>query len=124
MPDLTDYAKNLLGRALCARVPALPSQVFVALGTGGADATGLTGEPAGNGYARQRVTFGGTGPQQNTDAVRFTFTTGVGALTHVGLFDAATGGNPLTWSALSQPAQVTAAGTVTINPAGLVVTPG
>ncbi len=78
----------------------------------------------GNGYARQRVTFSGTGPQQKTDAVRFTFATGVGALTHVGLFDAATGGNPLTWSALSQAAQVTAAGTVTINPAGLVVTPG
>ncbi|GAA0568834.1 hypothetical protein GCM10009416_03860 [Craurococcus roseus] len=124
MPDLTDYAKNLLGRALCARAPALPTQVFLALGTGGSDATGLTGEPAGNGYARQRVTFGGTGPQQNTDAVRFTFAAAAGALTHTGLFDAATGGNPLTWSALSQPAQVTAAGTVTINPAALVVTPG
>ncbi len=70
------------------------------------------------------MTFSGTGPQQNTDAVRFAFTTGVGALTHAGLFDAATGGNPLTWSALSQAAQVTAAGTVTISPAGLVVTPG
>ncbi len=92
MPDLTDYAKNLLGRALCARAPALPTQVFLALGTGGSDATGLTGEPAGNGYARQRVTFSGTGPQQNTDAVRFAFTTGVGALTHAGLFDAANGG--------------------------------
>ena len=37
MPDLTDYAKNLLGRALCARVPALPSQAFLGLGTGGND---------------------------------------------------------------------------------------
>lgn len=124
MPDLTDYAKNLLGRALCARQPALPTQVFLGLGTGGGDATGLTGEPAGNGYARQRVAFGGTGPQQNADAVRFTFAAAAGTLTHAGLFDAATGGNPLTWSALAQPAQVTAAGTVTINPAGLVVTPG
>lgn len=124
MPDLTDYAKNLLGRALCARAPALPTQVFLALGTGGSDTTGLTGEPAGNGYARQRVTFSGTGPQQNTDAIRFTFTTAIGALTHVGLFDASNGGNPLTWSALSQAAQVTAAGTVTVNPAGLVVAPG
>ena len=94
MPDLTDYAKNLLGRALCARAPALPTQVFLALGTGGSDSTGLTGEPAGNGYARQRVTFSGTGPQQNTDAVRFTFTAGVGTVTHAGLFDAATGGTP------------------------------
>lgn len=121
MPDLTDYAKNLLGRALCARAPALPSQVFLGLGTGGSDATGLTGEPAGNGYARQRVTFTGTGAQQNTDAIRFTFTAAVGTLTHVGLFDAASGGNPLTWSALDQPAAVTGAGTVTLNAAALVL---
>lgn len=123
MPDLTDYAKNLLGRALCARAPALPSQVFLGLGTGGSDVAGLTGEPAGNGYARQRVTFTGTGPQQNTDAVRFTFTAAAGTLTHAGLFDAASGGNPLTWSPLAQPAAVTGAGTVTVNPAALVVTP-
>ncbi|MFC7476663.1 hypothetical protein ACFQS7_20010 [Dankookia sp. GCM10030260] len=122
MPDLTDYAKNLLGRALCARVPALPSQVFLGLGTGGADATGLVGEPAGTGYARQRVTFTGTGAQQNTDAIRFTFTGTAGTLTHVGLFDAASGGNPLTWSALAQPAAVTGAGTVTLNAASLVLT--
>ncbi|MBK1656943.1 phage tail fiber protein [Paracraurococcus ruber] len=123
MPDLTDYAKNLLGRALCARSPALPSQVFLGLGTGGSDPTGLTGEPAGNGYARQRVTFTGTGTQQNTDAVRFTFTAAAGTLTHAGLFDAASGGNPLTWAALAAPAAVTGAGTVTINAAALVVTP-
>ena len=124
MPDLTDYAKNLLGRALCARVPALPSQVFLGLGTGGSDPTGLTGEPTANGYARQPVTFTGTGTQQNTDAVRFTFTAPTGTLTHVGLFDAASGGNPLTWSALASAAAVTGAGTVTINAAGLVLTPG
>jgi hypothetical protein len=123
MADLTDYAKNLLGRALCARGPALPSQVFLGLGTGGSDPTGLTGEPVGNGYARQRVTFSGTGAQQNTDAIRFTFTAAAGTLTHVGLFDAANGGNPLTWSPLASAATVTGAGTVTINAAGLVLTP-
>jgi hypothetical protein len=123
MADLTDYAKNLLGRALCARSPALPSQVYLGLGTGGSDPTGLTGEPVGNGYARQKVTFSGIGAQQNTDAIRFTFTVSVGTLTHVGLFDAASGGNPLTWSALGSAAAVTGAGTVTINAAGLVLTP-
>ncbi|MBX9699481.1 MAG: hypothetical protein K2X74_08590 [Acetobacteraceae bacterium] len=123
MSDLTDYAKNLLGRALCARLPALPTQVFLALGTGGSDATGLIGEPAGNGYARQRVTFTGTGPQSNLDAIRFTFTAPSGTLSHVGLFDAASGGNPLTWGPLAQVATVSAAGTVTVNPASLVLTP-
>ena len=123
MPDLTDYAKNLLGRSLCGRLPALPTQVFVGLGTGGSDATGLVGEPVGSGYVRQRATFSGTGPQQNTDAVRFTFTAGVGTLTHVGLFDAASGGNPLTWGPLAQAAAVTGAGTVTVSPGGLTLTP-
>lgn len=122
MTDLTDYAKNLLGRALCARMPAVPSQVFLGLGTGGSDPTGLVGEPAASGYARQRVTFGGTGSQTNTDAIRFTFTAAVGTLTHVGLFDAATGGNALTWSPLAQAAAVSGAGTVTINPSGLLLT--
>ncbi len=123
MTDLTDYAKNLLGRALCARVPALPSQVFLGLGTGGSDPTGLTGEPTGQGYARQRVTFSGTGAQQNTDAIRFTFTGAVGTLTYAGLFDAANGGNALTWSALDQAAVVAGVGTVTINPGGLLLMP-
>lgn len=123
MSDLTDYAKNLLGRALCARQPALPAQVFLALGTGGSDATGLVGEPVANGYARQRVTFSGTGTQTNLDAVRFTFTAAAGTLTHVGLFDAATGGNALTWGPLAQAANVTAAGTVTVNGGSLTVTP-
>ena len=124
MPDLTDYAKNLLGRALCARAPVLPSQVYLALGTGGSDATGLAGEPAGNGYARQRVTFTGAGAQQNTDAIVFTFTAAPGTLTHAGLFDAANGGNALTWAALTSPASVTGAGTVTISAASLMITAG
>ena len=123
MPDLTDYAKNLLGRALCARQPALPAQVYLALGTGGSDATGLVGEPTGNGYARQRVTFSGTGAQQNTDAIRFTFTAAAGTLTHVGLFDAASGGNGLTWGPLAASAAVTGAGTVTVNAGSLTLTP-
>lgn len=123
MSDLTDYAKTLLGRALCARLPALPAQVFLGLGTGGSDATGLVGEPAGNGYARQRVTFTGTVTQSNLDAVRFTFTAAAGTMTHVGLFDAASGGNPLTWGPLAQVATIAGAGTVTVNPGTLTLAP-
>lgn len=124
MAYITTYAQDLLGRALCGRAPALPAQVFLALGTGGADATGVVGEPTGNGYARQRVTFTGTGTQSNGAAVSFSFTGGVGTLTHAGLFDAATGGNPLTWSALAQSVAVTGTGTITINAAGLTVVAG
>lgn len=122
MSSLTDHAKNLLTRALGGRSPALPTAVFLALGTGGADAAGLTGEPVGNGYARQRVTFTGTGQQQNAEAVRFTFTAAAGTFTHVGLFDAASGGNPLTWSPLAQPVAVAGPGTVTLNPGAFTLT--
>jgi len=123
MTDLTDHAKNLLARALCGRLPTLPTAAWAALGTGGADATGITGEPAGTGYARQRVTFTGTGAQRNVEALRFTFTGAAGTVSHLGLFDAATGGNPLTWSALNAPVTVAGAGTVTIAVDALSVTP-
>ena len=123
MTDLTDYAKNLLGRALCGRAPVLPGAVWAALGTGGADATGVTGEPAGTGYARQRVTFTGTGAQRNAETVRFAFTGGAGTLTHLGLFDAASGGNPLSWSALAQPVTGAGPGTVSLAADAWTVTP-
>jgi len=122
MSILTDYARNLLARALAGRGPTLPAQVFAALGTGGSDAGGLTGEPAAGGYARQRVAFTGTGLQSSTDTLRFSFTAPAGTLTHIGLFDAATGGNALTWSALAQPAAVTTAGNVTIAAGALTLT--
>jgi hypothetical protein len=122
MSSLTDYGRNMLARALCGRLPPLPNQVFLAIGSGGSTAAGLAGEPAGNGYARQRVTFTGTGVQQNAEPVRFTFTAAAGSFTHVGLYDAAAGGNPLTWSALAQGVTVGGPGTVTINPGALTLT--
>ncbi|HWX51455.1 MAG TPA: hypothetical protein VNZ61_25705 [Roseomonas sp.] len=120
MPILTDYARNLLGRALCGRNPALPTAIYVALGTGGGT-TGLTGEPAGNGYARQRITFTGNGMQRNTEVARFVFNTAVGTLTHVGLYDAASGGNPLAYGLLAQSANISGPGTVTIAAEALTI---
>lgn len=114
MTALTDHAKALLSQALCGRAPALPVAVYVGLGTGGTDAAGLTGEPVGAGYARQPAVFTGGGVQRNAVALRFAFTAAAGTLTHLGLFDAPAGGNPLTWSALGTPATLNAPGTVTI----------
>lgn len=122
MASLTDYAKNLLARALVGRQPALPVAAWAALGTGGTDAAGLTGEPAApSGYARQPVTFTGSGAQRNTTPLRFAFTTGVGTLTHVGLYDAVAGGNALAWGTLGTPATLSAAGTITVPAESLTV---
>ncbi|MBR0683451.1 hypothetical protein GXW74_23395 [Roseomonas eburnea] len=122
MTALTDYSKNLLARALVGRQPSLPVAVWVALGTGGTDASGLTGEPAAaTGYMRQPVAFTGSGSQRNAAATRFAFTSGVGTLTHVGLFDAVSGGNALAWGALGTPATLNAAGTITVPAESLTV---
>jgi hypothetical protein len=45
--------------------------------------------------------------RQSTDAIRFTFTGAGGTLTNIGLFDAAYGGNSLTWAALDHAAMET-----------------
>jgi hypothetical protein len=115
MTSLTDYAKNMLGRSVVGRRPALPTAAFIALGTGGSDAGGVLGEPTGTGYTRQPVTFFGTGMQYNISQVRFSFTTAPGTLTHVGVFDAQASGNPLLWAPLATP--------VTLNGAGIVNIP-
>jgi hypothetical protein len=121
MPVLTDYARNLMTFALCARGPSLPTAVYAALGTGGSVAAGLAGEPAGNGYARQKIIFTGTGQQRNAEALRFVFTGAAGTMTHIGLFDAASGGNALAFGPLTQTAPVSGAGTVTIAAETLTV---
>ena len=123
MSALTDYARNLLARAVCARSPSLPSAVFAALGTDGTAAAGLTGEPAGNGYVRQRVTFTGTGLQRNAEAIRFAFSASAGTLTHVALYDAASGGNALLVAPLATPVAMTGTGTVTVAAESLTVNP-
>jgi hypothetical protein len=124
MTTLTDYARNILARALAGRAPVLPTQVFAGLGTGGTAAAGLSGEPIGNGYARQRVTFTGTGVQSNAEALRYVLTGPVGTLTHVGLFDAASGGNPLGFAPLPQSAAMTGPGTVTVAVGALTLSAG
>lgn len=114
MTSMTDYTKNLLGRSVVGRRPALPSAVFIALGTGGSDASGLSGEPTAAGYARQAVSFFGTGLQYNISQVRFSFSSAPGTLTHIGVFDAQTAGNPLLWAPLATPVTLTVPGIVNI----------
>ena len=114
MTSLTDYAKNMLARALAGRRPALPTAVFVALGTGGSDVSGISGEPTGTGYARQSVTFLGTGLQYNLSQVKFTFSSAPGTITHIGVFDASTAGNPLLWAPLPTPVILNSPGIINI----------
>jgi len=121
MTSLTNYAKNMLSRAAAGRRPALPAAVFIALGTGGSDVSGISGEPTGTGYARQAVTFFGTGLQYNVSQVRSTFTSIPGTITHIGVFDAVTAGNPLLWAPLPTPVILDGPGIINIPVNGMNV---
>ena len=88
--------------------PAAPATVYLALGTA-CDATGLTGEPVGNAYARTAITnnttnWPATTTQTKSNATAVTTATASGAWGTLGygaIYDAATTGNMLYWGALT-----------------------
>jgi hypothetical protein len=89
-----------------------PTTVYVALFTSPTDKDGGGTEVSGGGYARQPVTFGPPGPGTNgrkavnSAEVLFPEATEYwGIVTHVALFDAATGGNMLYQGALAPGAE-------------------
>jgi len=80
-----------------------PTAWFVALYTGAPNDAGGGTEVSGGAYARQAVTFSVSGDTAtNTGAVEYpTATAGYGTVTHVGVFDASTGGNLIAYAALT-----------------------
>ena len=98
MTALSNHLETLLHQwHLTAAAVTRPSAWHLGVGTGSSDA-GLTGEPSGNGYARQAVSFTVTGATaSNGNALTLGPCTGTnwGTMSHFGLFDAPTGGNLL-----------------------------
>lgn len=80
-----------------------PTAWFVALYTGAPSDAGGGTEVSGGAYARQAVTFSVSGDTAtNSGAIEYpTATAGYGTVTHVGIFDASTGGNLIAYAALT-----------------------
>jgi hypothetical protein len=80
-----------------------PTAWFVALYTGAPNDAGGGTEVSGGAYARQAVTFSVSGDTAtNSGAIEYpTATAGYGTVTHVGIFDASTGGNLIAYAALT-----------------------
>jgi len=101
MAALSDYAEKLLLDFLMGGAAAgAPSSRHVALYTAAPSDSGGGTEVSGNGYARQAATWdaatSGAGVTANADAQSFTASGGNwGSITHVGIFDASSGGNLL-----------------------------
>ena len=80
-----------------------PTAWHIALYTGAPDDTGGGTEVSGGGYGRQAVTFTISGnTASNNAAIEWdTATASFGTVTHVGVFDAASGGNLIAYAALT-----------------------
>jgi hypothetical protein len=103
--SMSDYLENALLNAVLRNTPyTSPSQVYVALFTSDPTDAGTGTEVSGGGYARQPVTFNAPTNGQVTNAVDILFpvaTASWGTVTHIGIYDAQTGGNLLFHGALT-----------------------
>lgn len=107
MSALSDHAENLLLNWLMTTGTATrPTSWYVALYTAAPSDAGGGTEVSGSGYTRQSVSWdtatGTGGTTDNSGAVSFTASGGsFGTVTHIGIFDASTGGNLLWHGALT-----------------------
>lgn len=101
MSSFSDYLENAVLNHVFRNTPLTsPSAVYVALYTAAPTDAGGGTEATGGGYARQTVTFGAPSGGVIASTAARTFTVGAsswGTITHVGYFDATTGGNLLAW---------------------------
>lgn len=104
MAEMTDYLENeIYDHVLRNAAYTSPATIYVSLHTADPTESGQVGEVAGNGYARQSVTFGppSNGSGSNSNTITFTATGGNwGTVTHFAIHDALTVGNALMYSIL------------------------
>ena len=107
MSSFSDYLENkILGHVFGGVAYTAPTKYIGLFTAAPGDAGGGTEVPLTNGYTRETATFSVTGNVASNNAVvEWDTATGAGwgTLTHLGIFDAATGGNllahgPLTFS--------------------------
>ncbi|WP_058599010.1 phage tail fiber protein [Aureimonas ureilytica] len=110
MSAMTNYLeKKLLDHVIGKTAYPMPNPVYLALFTADpGEAGSLTAEVSAGGYARQAITDklsqadASAGTTSNTGAVTFgPASADWGTITHVGVMDAANGGNMLLYGALA-----------------------
>lgn len=94
---------EILDFAFTTGTATRPTAWYIALYTAPPGESGGGTEVSGGGYVRQSVTFSvASDTASNTAAVEFpTATSSYGTVSHVGVFDASSGGNLLAYSALN-----------------------
>jgi hypothetical protein len=129
----SDYMENAIINWLRGTAfPGVPTNVYVALFTTATSDAGGGTEVSGGSYARAEVAAsaaawtapsGGNGETENVDPIAFpTATASWGTITHLALFDAASGGNMLYHGALTESKTVGADDSITIGAGAFVLT--
>jgi len=98
-----DFETRVLNYVFTTSSVTRPTAWHVALYTAAPSDTGGGTEVTGGAYARQSATFSVSGnTATNTAALEYaTATAAYGTVSHVGVFDAATGGNLIAYAALA-----------------------
>lgn len=104
--SFSDYLENkILDHVFKGAVFTQPTNLYVALFTAGPSDSGGGTEVNGGGYIRvnhDTWDVASSGATQNTVAITFPKATASwGTVTHVGIYDAVTGGNLIAWAALT-----------------------
>lgn len=123
MAGFSNYLENeLLDHALGTGAFTMPSNVYVSLHTADPGETGAN-EVTGGSYARQVATFGAAASGTTSNSGDLSFTDMPAAtVTHVGVWDASSAGNPLFLGALSSAKVVNSGDTFRISTGDLDVT--
>lgn len=132
MSQMTDYLEGeLLKHLFRTGSMTKPSTIYIGLYTATPSDTGGGTEVSGGSYARVQVgpsdatwaAVGAGGLTDNVSAITFPTATGSwGTVTHVGIFDASSGGNLLLYGALSASKVVGSGDTFKFNAGDLDVT--
>lgn len=126
MAEMSNYLENALINATLRNTSyTSPATVYVALYTTDPTDADTGTEIAGNGYARQSVTFGApsNGASTNSVAVEFPQATGSwGTVAYIGLRDASSGGNLLYHSPLDASKTISTGDVFRISAGNLSVT--
>lgn len=118
----TYFANWVIDHMLRGQAFTPPSTIYVSLHTADPGDAGAN-EVTGGGYARQAVTLAAAANKatSNTAVIEFTNMPAV-TITHVGIWNAPTGGNLLMYGPLTTPKTVNAGDTVRFNVGDLDIT--
>jgi len=125
MSALSNYAENALLDHLLGTSPLTSPTVHLALYTSDPTDADTGSEVSGGGYARTTVSFDASsgGSASNSSEISFTASGGnYGTVTHIGLRDAASGGNLLAHGALGTSRTVNDGETLTFAAGAITVT--